>query len=259
MIILNQIKLKFRSLSLFVAFFCFVNLSYGQDSLFIKANQLYSDGKYFDAIGQYEDILKNKNTSAALYFNLGNAYYKTGQNAVAILNYERALRLSPNDKDIQYNLKIARLKVVDRIESISVFFLNKWLDATIQLFGSNIWAYICLATFALTLILILVFLFSLNAQTKKLMFLFLFISLIISVFSYFASDIQKERATNSKTAIIFKASVTIYSTPSSNGTALFLLHEGTKVRIIEKLGSWYRIQLADGNDGWIEIKNLEII
>jgi len=232
---------------------------YSQDDPFYKANELYSKEDYNTAIDIYENLLDSGKKSANIYYNLGNAYYKSGQIAPAILNYEKALRLNPNDKDIIHNLKIANEQTVDRIDSISEFMLKRWVQSFASILSSNVWAYLSITAFIFFLIFALFFLFSRNISFKKSALIIATLLIISTTIFFVSASLQKQKIENNKEAIIFKPSVTVYSTPSENGTELFLLHEGTKVNIIENIGSWYRIQIADGNDGWLEEDNIRII
>jgi len=236
-----------------------IYFSFGQDDPFQKANELYSKEDYNGAIEIYENLVSSEKKSANIYYNLGNAYYKSGQIAPAILNYEKALKLTPNDKDIIYNLRIANEQTIDRIDKISEFMLKIWFHSFTSVFSSNIWAYLSIITFILCLGIILFFLFGKVLFLKKMAFILAVFLIISSVFSFVAAKIQKGKIENSTEAIIFTPSVTVYSTPSENGTELFLLHEGTKIKIVEKIGTWHRIQIADGNDGWVEENKFRII
>ena len=88
------------------------------DSLLSQANQLYKEKNYNGAIELYDSIISSGYYSSDVYYNLGNAHFKMGHLAPAILNYERAKKLAPSDDDIDFNLRIANLRVVDRVEPL---------------------------------------------------------------------------------------------------------------------------------------------
>ena len=151
------------------------------DSLLIKANKLYTEGRYQDAIDTYENILKLGYESPELYYNLGNTYYKQNVIAQTILNYEKALQLAPNDEDINYNLQLTNRLVVDKIEVLPVFFVTGWIRNLKNIFTSDFWAIISITSFLLTLLFISFYLYSRNLGFKKLSSWFGFFIVIISI------------------------------------------------------------------------------
>ena len=224
-----------------------------------EATTAYSNGEFDKAAEIYESLLKANGESAEIYYNVGNCYYRLNKTAPAILNYERALLLNPGDRDIRTNLEIARLKAIDRIEPVDDFFLTEWSHSIQNLFSSNSWSYIGITCFIILIGCLVSFFFSRKILLKKCGF-YVGIGMIVlclscNVFAYS----QKKKLTNRNTAIVFIPTVTIKSTPDNSGTDLFLLHEGTKVTIKSKLGSWNEIETADGNIGWIKTEDLEVI
>ncbi|WP_430814858.1 tetratricopeptide repeat protein [Carboxylicivirga sp. RSCT41] len=230
-----------------------------QDERFEEGNQQYSDGNFQAAIDTYNGILSTGVESGALYFNLGNAYYKNGELANAILNYERALLLKPHDKDVKYNLELAYTQTTDKIESVDEFFLSKWVIDFRNKATSDTWSYIGVICFILTLVMAALFFFSNSVLLKKAGFYLgvglLAGTLITLSFSYR----QKSKLVNRNHAIVFSPSLTVKSSPNANGTEIFILHEGTKVEIISTLGQWKEIQIADGTVGWVEDTSITII
>ncbi len=247
-----------------ISIFAFILLSLasyadGNESLFAHANQKYSDGLYSEAIQSYNDILSTGYTSAALLYNLGNSYYKHNDLTLAILNYERALLISPGDEDIKYNLDIANLLVVDKINALPEFFLSKLVRQLRMGLSPDQWGQLSLFSFLLTGISILLFFFLRKRLFRKL---FLVAGVVMIIFSgttlLFAWD-QNKVLSDRDTAIIFSPSVTGKSSPDESGTDLFVLHEGVKVWITDRLNDWLEIQLADGNKAWIPENTLERI
>jgi len=223
------------------------------------ANILYKSAKYKEAVIAYESLLAQDLESSSLYFNLGNSYYKLNKVAPAILNYERAKLLNPADRDINYNLKMAQTLVTDKIEGIPVFFFNKWMENLTMLFTSDSWAIFSIISFGIMLILLVFFFFSRSRRIKKLMFSISIVMFLCVITSVIFASLQKTRLTNRAYAIIFAPSVTIKGSPSESGTELFLLHEGTKVKVLEKLGDWTNVQLSDGSEGWVNNEALSVI
>jgi len=229
------------------------------DSLISIGNGYYQNNEYENAVLTYEKIISSGYESANLYYNIGNAYYKSNNLTKAILNYERALLLSPNDEDINYNLDLAKTYVVDKINIIPKLLVKSWIQDISATFNSNVWAIISTSLFILFLILFSLYLFMSNITIKKNAFWLSFIVLLISIFSLVFSSQQKEKLTAHDYAIVFTPSVTIKGSPDESGTELFLIHEGTKVKVVDEIGDWKEIQLPDGNKGWIKSSDIEII
>jgi tetratricopeptide (TPR) repeat protein len=229
------------------------------ERLLDSANHYYSKGKYEESIRLYEKILDNGKESAGIYYNLGNAYYKTYDIANAILNYERAKLREPNNEDIQYNLELARKQVTDKIDAIPEFFLTKWFRQFVNLFSSDFWAILSMSAFILFLVLFSVYLYSAKLNLKKTAFWVGILAIIISAMSFAFSLQQKKDIVNSEQAIVFSSKVTVKSSPAQSGTELFVIHEGTKVSIEQKVGNWYEIKLSDGSKGWLKQTHIEII
>lgn len=229
------------------------------DSLLVKANNLYTEGKYHDAIDTYENILKLGYESPELYYNLGNTYYKQNVIAQTILNYEKALQLAPNDEDINYNLQLTNRLVVDKIVVLPVFFVTGWVRNLRNLFTSDFWAIISITSFLLTLLFVSFYLYSRNLRFKKLSFWFGFFIVIISIISFIFSYQQKQKILTGDTAIVMSSSVTVKSSPDASGTDLFVIHEGTKVWVEDKISEWNEIKLSDGSKGWLKVDNIEAI
>ncbi|MCB9017771.1 MAG: tetratricopeptide repeat protein [Prevotellaceae bacterium] len=224
-----------------------------------KANAAYGAEKYEDAVSQYEDILKSGSESSAVYYNLGNSYYKLGKIAPAILNYERALLLNPNDEDVQYNLDMAKAKTVDKIEGVDRFFLLRFVENVESLFSSNGWAIVSIVCFILMLVLAGLFVFSRMVTLKKVSFFAGLFVLLLCVVSMYFSGNEKDRITLHEYAVIFAPSVTVKSSPDESGNDIFLLHEGTKVKVKGDFGKWIEIQLEDGTTGWVQKTSAERI
>ena len=223
------------------------------------ADSAYVNGNYQEAIKVYESLLK-QGESAELYYNLGNAYYRTENITRAVLNYERALLLSPGDGDIRFNLQIARSKTIDKIVPESEMFFVTWYRSLVNIMSVDGWGRMALVFLALVIVLFLVYLFSARVWVQKVGFFGGGILLVVFVFSNFFAWQQRQQLLNREGAIVVAPSVTVKSTPAQNGTDLFILHEGTKVVITDgSMKSWREIRLADGKKGWIESKKIELI
>ena len=223
------------------------------------ADSAYVNGNYQEAIKVYESLLK-QGESAELYYNLGNAYYRTENITRAVLNYERALLLSPGDGDIRFNLQIARSKTIDKIVPESEMFFVTWYRSLVNIMSVDGWGRMALVSLALVIVLFLVYLFSARVWVQKVGFFGGGFLLFVFVLSNFFAWQQRQQLLNREGAIVVAPSVTVKSTPAQNGTDLFILHEGTKVVITDgSMKSWREIRLADGKKGWIESKKIELI
>jgi tetratricopeptide (TPR) repeat protein len=223
------------------------------------ANDAYASEEFEEAVQMYESILDSGHLSAPLYFNLGNAYYKSNNIPRAILNYERAKLLAPNDEDIQFNLELANQFVIDKIDPLPQPFFVRWGQNILNLFPSNQWAIFSIASFLLTLILALIYLFSTRIVLKKVTFGLAAFILIISIITFIFSAQQKTKIENPNHAIIFNPTVTVKASPDQSGTDLFVIHEGLKVKIEQELNNWVEIKIEDGNSGWVRTEVLEEI
>lgn len=224
-----------------------------------QAETAYAKTDYNSAITIYETILKGEGQSADLYYNLGNAYYKADRIANAILNYEKALLLSPGDEDIRHNLDIARAKTIDKITPIGNFLLADWVRSLRMLMTSNNWAKTGIFMFLLFVTSLFIYFFAGRVWMKKVAFFGGILMLLISIFANYAAFEQKQSLLTENSAIIFSSSVVAKSTPDDSGTDLFLMHQGTKVILRDKVGEWSKVELEDGNDGWIQSKSFEVI
>jgi tetratricopeptide (TPR) repeat protein len=225
-----------------------------QDSIQVlweKANAYYTTENYQEAISAYEHIRQAGQESARLYFNLGNAYYKAGDINNAILNYERAKLLSPNDDDIEFNLRLANQFVVTEIDALPLPFFIRWRNNIINLYSTDTWAAISIGSFILFLTLLGLFIFGRSSGIKQLSFWFGIFAVVISAFTFSFAASQKKKINQRNHAIVFCPRVTIKSAPAQNSTDLFLLYEGVKVEVSDSVNTWKEIKLSDGNVGWL--------
>ena len=223
------------------------------------ADSAYIRNDFTTAIQIYEMILRT-GESADIYYNLGNSYYKIGDIAKAILNYERALILKPANKDIRSNLEIARAKTVDKVTDVPELFFITWLKSITNSMGIQSWAIIAISFFLLFIVSIYFFFFSTKIVARKTFFILALFFLVFCVIANISAAFQRRVRLNRMNAIIISPSVTIRSTPNDNGTSLFILHEGRKVFIKDdSMKDWREIQLEDGNVGWVKKNDLEVI
>ena len=232
---------------------------HAQENLLQKANELYTKEQFKEAIDVYNQILMTNMESTEVYYNLGNAYFKTNQFPKAILNYERAKLLSPDDEDINFNLQVANQRVVDAIQELPGIFITRWWNSLINSQTTDTWAVISIITFVIFLILAGLYFFARSVDIRRIAFWSAWMIFGVSMFAWSFAATQKSRLVNHNYAIIMAPTVTVKSSPSEKGTNLFVVHEGLKVKVTDKLGNWLEVRLADGNKGWLLTETLERI
>lgn len=224
-----------------------------------NADAEYKRGNYQQAIKDYTELLK-QGVNADLYYNLGNAYYRTDNVTQAILAYERALMLSPGDDDIRFNLQFATSKTIDKITPESKMFFVTWYQSLVNFTSVDNWAVMAIASIVLVLLLVLMFLFGPNVMLRKIGFYGGCLFFVLFVFCNFFAYQQKYNLQNRTAAIVIAPSVTVKKTPANGSSDVFVIHEGAKVDITDKgLKDWRGIRLADGREGWLQPRQIEEI
>lgn len=230
------------------------------DSLWNAAVAAYSEGLWSEAAESWSAISDMGLESEQLYYNIGNAHFKADNIAYAILNYERALKLNPSFDDARFNLEYANTMIQDKIESVPEFFLLSWLKTLSVSFSSDAWAVIAIVMFALCLSMVLLFLLGSSVALRKTGFGIAIASLLLSLLSFSMASSQKKQYMKTESAIVVSPVSPVKSSPGNDGSRdLFVLHEGTKLIILDELGSWKNIELSDGRQGWVNSSDIEII
>lgn len=229
------------------------------DIMFQQANQLYQQGKVVEAKDLYETILHNGYVSGDLYYNLGNAYYKAGNIPRAILFYERALRLIPNDDDLRHNLQLAYLMITDRIEPAPKLFVWEYWDSLKDFFSLRAATWLLYVGFLVVIASIATMVLARRYAVRKA-------ALVVGVacgvaFILFILLFVAKLADSNRTdeAILQSGIVTVKNSPDAKSSDAFVLHGGVKVQIIDRVGDWVKIRLADGKVGWMEVTAAEVI
>jgi tetratricopeptide (TPR) repeat protein len=251
-----------RSVFIFfvLTFFIFSDLkSQTFDEQLITAQQLYSNAKYDSAALIYQSIIDSGYQSPELYYNMGNAYFKLQEIPSAILYYEKALKLKPSDENIQYNLNLCNTLIPDRIESLPKLFFIRWYKSLYNYFPIDTWAFIGLGLLSLFSLFMIFFFLSVRIFFRKLSFWSALLFLLLSFFSFFLTSQKYASFKNHDEAIVFTPSITVKSSPAKNSVDLFVIHEGTKVTILDQVGEWRKIRIQNGSIGWIETNYLQII
>jgi tetratricopeptide (TPR) repeat protein len=232
--------------------FLFISQVFWAQSAFEQGNQYYQKENYQAAISSFESVLNSGKQSAELYFNLGNCYYKLHKVAPAVYNYEKALLLNPNDKEIKTNLEFARKMAIDDIKVIPKVGFNKLLADFTSKYYYDTWAWIAVSFALLFLLFFAGYYFSQKTFSKRVFFIGMFVWLLGILLSSASGFYEKSRNNNEKPAIVFVETVSVKSEPKTTSTDAFVLHEGTKVYILESIANWKKIELTDETTGWIE-------
>jgi tetratricopeptide (TPR) repeat protein len=226
------------------------------DSLVIAGNKHYMDHEFEKAIDCYTLVIDMGYSASSLYYNLGNAFYKQNNFPKAILYYEKARLLDPVDEDIRQNLAIANSRIVDKIENISEFFLMRWISSIAVLLSPDQWALISLLIFALSLSAFFLYMFTNGFGLKKLGFIAGILLVALSLTGILFMHKRKQLIRNSHGAIVIAPVVNVKSSPDEQGTSVFVLHEGTRVVLMDSVQQWKEVRIPDGNKGWIEDRDL---
>jgi tetratricopeptide (TPR) repeat protein len=227
--------------------------------IFNTANTLYQNGEFEKAAAQYEKIISQGYESADAYYNLGNCYFKQNETGKAILNYERAKKLAPDNEDIDFNLRLANLRVADRIEPLPQMMLSKWFNAILTTLTSDTWSKWAVALLWLSFASFAAFLFINISRLKFISFLAGVFTLFFSVAFFLIAFYQNNYEETHRHGIVIVTNTYIKSAPATNATDLFILREGVKAELLENSEEWQKIKLADGKIGWIQKAHLEVI
>jgi len=233
-----------------ILFFLFLYFAGIASEISDSANKAYAKGEFEKAAKLYEKKLAN-GEAFELYYNLGNSYYKTNNIALAILNYERAKKLKPNDPDVIFNLELANKKIVDKVEPSSSVFIAEWKSSFLNLFSEKGWSVLCISLFFISILLLAAYLFSKRIVIRQVTFWTAFLFIVLAIAVFFCARAQYKQAAFGNEAIIIAQSADVTGSPSANGIRLFILHEGTKVKVLESSQGWSKIELTENKIGWV--------
>lgn len=229
------------------------------DSLFTKGNTLYKNGEFEAAINSYKKIEAKDSISAELYLNLGNAYYKLNKVGPTIFYYEKALKLEPSNKDVKNNLVFAKRLALDTIKEVPKTVFQKFHANYIQQLSYNEWAILAVLFSFLASLFFLLFYFSYVPTRKRVYFTASILSFIILTFSIIITYSEFNKSKNNKEAIVFATETTVRNAPTLNADEVFILHEGTKVFVIDAVDNWKKIKLIDNRTGWIIAEEIKLL
>lgn len=229
------------------------------EAMLRRGNEFYVSKQYNKAIEAYENLTEQGYEGTELFYNLGNAYYRVGKLGYAILYYEKALKLSPSDEDVRHNIALVNLQTVDKIETLPGFFLFEWWESLLSLFSVSGWAIFAFIIYLLLLAVIVVYVFTSSAFVQRIsvyggLAVIVFLALSITILT-----VNLNRENNVKKGVIIEQTATAKLAPDNKSNDAFVIHEGLKVTVEDRLSNWLKIRLEDGKIGWLTSDNLRII
>lgn len=233
--------------------------SYGKfDDEFARANELYAAGHYDSAAAVYGELATTQ-SSAVIEYNLANALFKSNHLAAAILHYERALRLDPDDADIIHNLRVANLQVTDKAEETGTDLLMASWHRFLGLLSSTQWSLVGITLVWLAFASALVVLFFSGTRLTRLMFWCSVVLTVMALLTVFINAARNSIGRGKPEAIVMEASAYVKSEPREESTDLFILHEGAKVHLIESYKSYRKVKFGSDKVGWMNADAIEAI
>lgn len=237
----------------------FVSQVFWAQTAFEQGNKFYEKENYEAAISSYESVVNSGRQSPELYFNLGNSYYKLHKVAPAIFNYEKALLLRPNDTEIKTNLEFARKMTIDDIKVIPKVGFSKLLSDFTSKYYYDTWAWVAVSFAFVFLAFFIGYYFSQRTLLKRIFFIGMFLLLLGIALSAASGFYEKNRNDTERPAIVFAENTPLKSEPKVGGQDSAVLHEGTKVYILESIANWKKVELTDETTGWIEDTSIKEI
>jgi tetratricopeptide (TPR) repeat protein len=236
-----------------------LTMAQSNDELAAKARKAYDSGQYPVSIQSYESIIRNGYESSVLYYNLGNAYFRNQDLPSAILFYEKALKLDPNNADILHNINLSNSRITDKVELVPELFYKRWWKSLLNSFSIDTLAIILIILLTLTLVSAAIYLVSDRIHMRKWAFWTSTAFLVIFFISLYASQQKNHFLKNHHEAIVFTPTLTIKSSPDAASTDLFVIHEGIKVELLDQIGDWQEIKIANGSIGWLKSSDIRMI
>lgn len=250
--------MKYKLLSIFFLLLGF-HLYASSDSLYQVAIKLYEEGQYEAALDSWQEIVESGFESPELYYNMGNAAFRSNSIGYAALYYEKALKLDPSLEDAENNLEFLSRYTSDAFEEVPEFFLRTWKNRAVSALPEKVWSLLALIGFIFTLTFLLLYIFTRGLALKKVSFFASLAGLVFTIFTLSSALSSFREITEPESGIIISPSVIVKSSPSETGTELFILHEGTKVNVKEEVSGWFNIRIIDGREGWIRSGDFGII
>lgn len=243
----------------FLAIAVLVQGAESRDSLYLAAGSAYSDGNYELALEKYEQVADQGYEAPDLYYNMGNAAFRSNRLGYAVLYYNKALKLDPTHEEAEKNLAYVSRYKEDQLEQVPELFIRTWISSLVGLFSVHTWAYLAIVMFGILLVALLFYIFASRLAVKKAGFFTGLAALMLFLVSFTAALERNNEIVAPDQAVIVSPSVVVKSSPSLSGTDLFVLHEGTEITVTDQVGEWTEVRISDGRIGWVPSATFEVI
>ncbi len=224
-----------------------------------NANKAYFSGQYEAAVKIYEPLVNQGYTSPVLFYNLGNSYFKLGNMPMAILYYEKAKKLAPNDAEIAHNIRLSNTRLADKFEAVPTLFYVRWYNSAKNILPPDRMAHVSLTLIAFFWVLLAIYFFARRKLMRVLSFYAAVLFIITGSFGMVLAYQAHQAVLNPNEAIVMEPAVGVKSSPDPKSVDQFIIHEGTKVRVMDRIGEWKEIGIANGNSGWIQSNTIREI
>ncbi len=246
-------------LLVFSAIISFASAKGEVESMMQQGNDYYQNKQYGKAIESYTKLIDEGYSGTSLFYNLGNSYYREGKIGYAVLYYQKALKLSPGDGDVQHNLAIANTKTVDKINTMPQFFLFQWWESLLAFFPLSGWTYLAYVFYIFLLLSIGIYFFVKNSKLQKYLFFSGSGSLLLLIITSVLLVVNLNRQLNIKNGVVVSSIVNVKVSPDATSNDAFIVHEGLKVREEDSVDNWIKIRLNDGKEGWMPKQDIRTI
>lgn len=246
-----------KILSIFI--FTFLSIHLFSNTVFDEGVKYYMSKQYEKSIASFQSLVNEGYQSHSLYYNLACAYFKMEDYAHAMLWFERAKRLNPSDDDTEFNIQVTKYKLKDKIEALPELFFITWWKSFLNIFSEKQWSVITIILFFVFFILLAIFLITPVFWLRKTSFYVGIFTISAFIISFLAAYSQTKIMNNKHEAIIMSKKMEIKSSPDAASKVLFVVHDGVKVNIQDKIGEWVEIKLPNGDKGWVLMSELEVV
>lgn len=218
-----------------------------QSESFARANEEFAAGRYREAANLYQQLIDSGTTSATLFYNLGNAWFRAGEPGRAILNYERALALQPHHPEAKTNLALVREKArglqlkQNRIDRATARFSSRQFAIAAAV---SFW----IAAFAIAALL-------LSRKRRRTTIAVAAVAVIFCAAAITALVVRERRAVHA--AIIVGAGVEARLAAADNTGVVLALPPGSEIRVLSSPGDWIYAALPNDLRGWIPAQSVE--